>query len=321
LAVSGALGSGFGLGGPTPAQYLTPALAAFEAAAVVHDSGTFTKDGHQYRVDMAKDRSGNSQGTATLDDSKAQFRNTAGRQYILSDKTFWSRHANDPRLAPYFDGKWVLDFIPLVELSTPTLSRAYALLDRAQPGQAFNTKGSVAKVNGVSAVPLSDADGVLYVSAARPYRFLRLVSSARFRTADGVTDIAVDLDYPAAFSVEAPSPVVDTNDPATLPARYNPTASSFKFGPNCSSGGSGCTLTVTVINDRGPQVGNPSAEFHLQKPDGSSLGSCTAAIGPVGHNQTEDVSCTVSGSEWTAFTYVGGRFEGKVNLHNPFYDA
>jgi hypothetical protein len=322
IVLTGAFGSGFGgFGGPSPADYLTPALAAFEAAPAVHDTGTFTKDGHEYRVDVARDRSGNSQGTVTLDGTRAQFRNTASRQYVLSDRAFWTSRANDPRLAPYLDGRWVLDFVPVVELSTPNLARAFALLDRVQPGHSFNKKGVATKVNGVPAVPLSDADGVIYVSADRPYRFLRLVSSSRFRTADGVTGTSIDLDYPDGLAVEAPSPVVDTNDPATLPARYNSTANSFKFSSNCSSGGSGCTLTVTVINDRGPQVGDPTADFHLQKPDGSSLGSCTAPIRAVGHNQTEDVSCTVSGSEWTAFTYVGGRFEGSVNLHNPFYDA
>lgn len=297
-------------------QELAAAVAHHTRAPVVHVTGGFSHDGHPYKIDVTIGKSGDSQGTVTADGTKVEYRYTGGHPYVLAGQEYWT---GETRLASFLAGKWVTSPDIGADLTTAGMSRSLALLDLAKPGVTFTKRTRTARVNGVPADVLSDRGGDVYISTAKPTRFLRLVTSPAYRTPDGVTDVRVDLDYPASASVQAPSPVVDTEDPATLPAQYAVEPNSFSFG-TCQSS-AGCTVSAVVRNRAGPQVGSPTAEFQLTRADGGDLGRCTAAIRAAGHDQTETVSCTVSGTAWAAFTRVGGRYLGTVSVHNPFYDG
>jgi hypothetical protein len=317
LGVIGGGGSPLGIGGPPANQYVGQALDAWTATRVLHERGTFSLDGHRYQVDVTEQRRGDGQGTVGIDGKSVQYRYVTGHTYVLGGQDWWTGRS-DPKLSGFLAGKWATTPTEAAELSTTTLVRSLSMLDRALPGQSFGQKGGVANVRGTSAVRLTDGSGEVYVSTSRPVRFLRLRSSSTYRTSDGVADVNVDLDYPGALSVQAPDPAVNTDEPRTLPARYAQDAGSFKFS-NCDGPG-GCTVGATVRNQGGPQVDSPSAEFHLNRIDGADLGGCTAPIRPVAYDQTEDVSCRISGQAWTDFARVGGRYQGKVTVHNPFYD-
>jgi hypothetical protein len=320
LAIVAALGGGnpLDLGSSQSAESLLgQALDHWEKTPVVHETGTFSLDGHRYQLDVTQDRRGAGQGTVVVDGRRAQYRYVGDRTFVLADRDWWTSH-DQPKLAGFLAGKWTTTPSAAADLSTPSLVRSLSLLDRAIPGHTFTQKGAPTRVGGASAVRLSDPSGAVYVSAAKPVRFLRLVSSATYRTADGVSGISVDLDYPRPVAVQPPAPAVDTADQRTLPARYTQEPGSFKF-TNCETA-SGCTPVATVRNQGGPQVGDPSVEFHLNRVDGSDLGGCTAPIRPIGNDQTEDVSCTVTGPAWASFAHVGGRYQGKLTIHNPLYD-
>ncbi|HEY4025716.1 MAG TPA: hypothetical protein VGO86_04735 [Candidatus Dormibacteraeota bacterium] len=305
------------LGAQATQQDLAAALAVHTRAAAVHEKGVFSRDGHEWQIDITVTRDGDGQGTVVADARKLEYRYAGGRAYVLAGQDYWSSKG---RLATFFAGRWVTSSDLLTEVSTSSLSRSLSLLDVARPGLTFTHRGQPTRIGGVPAVALSDKNGDLYVSTAAPVRFLRLVSSPSYRTADGITDVRIDLDYPAGLSVQAPSPVVDTNDPSTLPAQYTADGGSLGRGRDCDVG-STCTVSVTVTNQRGPQVGSPSAEIQLTREDGSDLGHCSAPIQPVAHQQAETVSCTVSGRAWVDFTRVGGRYQAGVTVHNPFYDG
>lgn len=322
IALVVALVLSLGSGGPLDLrsqgvrQELAAAVAHYAKAPVLHVTGGFSRDGHPYRVDVTIGKSGDSQGTVVAGGTKVEYRSTGGHTYVLAGQDYW---ASDGPLAAYLAGKWVAGSDTVTDLTTDSMRQSLALLDLVRPGVTFTRRGRATHVNGVPAEPLSDRNGDLYVSTAGPTRFLRMVSSRGYRTADGIADVRVDLDYPASLSVQAPGPVVDRDDPSTLPARYGVVADSFTFGA-CSAA-TGCTVSAAVRNNRGPQVGSPTAVFQLTRADGGDLGSCTAAIRPISYNGTETVSCTVSGPAWTAFTHVGGRYQGTVTVRNPFYDG
>jgi hypothetical protein len=308
-------GGGLDLGSRASRQDLAGAADHFATAQVVHVTGSFKHDGHPYQVDVVIARGGDSQGTVTLDGRKLQYRYAGGHTYVMAAQDFW---APQGRLAPFLADKWATSPDLLRQLSTAALSRPLALLDRARSGGAF-TRGPTTRIGGVAAQALSDRKGEVYVSTAAPRRFLRAVSSASYRSADGVTDVRIDLDYPGSLSVQSPSPVVDTEEPATLPAQYVVESDTFDF-VSCETS-SGCTVSAVVRNHRGPQVGSPTAEFSLTRADGGDLGRCTAAIRPAGFDRVETVSCTVTGSAWVQFARAGGRYLGTVTVHNPFYDG
>jgi hypothetical protein len=298
-------------------QDLSAALDRYSNAPAVHVRGAFDRDGHPYQVDVTIDKNGDSQGTVVSDGTKVEERYVGGHAYALAGQDFWSGQG---KLAAFYANRWVTSSDQLADLTTPSLSRSLALLDVARPGASFGRVSRTARVGGVAAVVLSDTYGELYVSTAAPMRFLRLVSSPRYRTADGIADIDVDLGFPPAQVVQAPSPLVSTDDPTTLPAQYVVDESSIQHGHDCDVG-STCTISVAVVNQRGPQFGPASAEVHLVRDDGSDLGTCTVAIGPAAHGQSQTVSCTVSGSAWVAFTRVGGRYRAEVTVQNPLYDG
>jgi hypothetical protein len=314
------------LGGPNPLglgssqsaeSLLGRALDHWTRTPVIHETGSFSLDGHRYELDVTEDRRSDGQGTVAVDGRRVQYRYVSDHTFLLADQDWWANHGQ-PRLAGFVAGKWTTTPEAAVDLSTPVLDRSLNLLDRAIPGHAFTDKGPPTRVGGVPAVRLSDSSGAVYVSTVKPVRFLRLVSSASYRTADGVSAVAVDLDFPPAAAVQVPAPAVDTSDRRTLPAHYTEEPGSFKFA-SCETP-SGCTLATTVRNQDGPQVGEPSVEFHLNRADGSDLGGCTAPIKAVSNDQTEEVSCTVTGAAWVSFTHVGGRYQGKATIHNPLYD-
>jgi hypothetical protein len=318
LVLLGLNGSGpLDLGSPAAQQDLSAALAHHTKAAAVHEKGVFSRDGHQSVVDITIGKGGDGQGTVVTDARRIEYRYVGGRGYVLAGQDYWSSQG---RLAPFFAGRWVTSPSLLTDVSTASLSRSLSLLDVARPGLTFTHLGRPTRIGGVPAVTLSDRSGDLYVSTVAPVRFLRVVSSPTYRTADGVTDVRVDLDYPGAVSVQAPSPVVDTGDASTLPAQYTADDNSLGHSRDCDVG-STCTLTVAVTNQRGPQMGAPSAELRLTREDGSDLGHCSAPIGAVAYHQSETVSCTVTGRAWVDFTHVGGRYQASVSVHNPFYDG
>ena len=321
LALLVALGlNGLGpldMGSPEARRDLAAALDQYGRAPAVHVRGAFSRDGHAFRVDVTIDRGGDSQGTVLRDGRKVEYRYTGGRGYALAGQDFWSGRG---RLAAFFAGRWVTSADQLADLTTPSLSRSLALLDVARPGVTFDRVSRTARIAGVPAVALSDRYGDLYVSTVAPQRFLRLVSSPTFRTADGIADVDVDLDFPPALAVQAPSPVVSTDDPATLPAQYVADQDSIQHARDCDVG-STCTVSVAVVNQRGPQSGPATAEIHLIRDDGADLGTCVAPIGPAAHGQSQTVSCTVSGPAWVAFTRVGGRYRPEVTVRNPLYDG
>jgi hypothetical protein len=311
-------GFGFGMGGVTADQYLTQAMSHWTAHHVVHETGSFSLNGHRYQLDVTQQLpGGDGQGTVSVDGTSLQYRYAGGSAYVVGPQEWWA--GREPKLAAFLAGKWATSQALAEDLSTTTLRRSLTMLDRALPGKTYNQKGGTIRVNGAEAVKLSDSTGDVYVTTGSQSRFVRLVSRPAFRTPDGVSAIRIDLDYPAALTVQPPDQAVDTAVPKTLPARYTLVEGSFKHGTDCDTANR-CTLTDTVRNVGGPQVDNPSVEFHLNKADGGDLGGCTAAIRPVANEQTEDVSCTVSGQAWTDFTKVGGRYQVKANLHNPLWD-
>jgi hypothetical protein len=298
-------------------QDLAAALDQYTGAPAVHLTGTFDRDGHGYQVDVTIDKNGDSQGTVVSDGNRVEERFVGGHGYALAGQGFWSGQG---KLAAFLAGRWVTGSDQLADLTTASLSRSLALLDVARPGATFDRVSRTARVGAAPAVVLSDTYGDLYVSAATPRRFLRVVSSPTYRTADGIADVDVDLGFPPAQVVQAPSPLVSIDDPTTMPAQYEVDDSSIQHARDCDVGTT-CTISAAVVNQRGPQFGPASADVHLVRDDGSDLGTCTVAIGPAGHGQSQTVSCTVSGSAWLAFARVGGRYRADVTVHNPLYDG
>ena len=73
-------------------------------------------------------------------------------------------------------------------------------------------------------------------------------------------------------------------------------------------------------NHGGAPAGPDSATFTLTDDAGHSLGSCTANIPPIDHNQTETIERAVAGPDWANFAARGGG-SYSASVHNAIYDG
>ena len=87
-AVSG--GSWFGLGGVPAEQYLGRALTHWEEHPVVHETGTFSLNGHRHQLDVTQHRRGDGQGTVVVDGKSVQYRYAGGRTYVVAPEDWWA---------------------------------------------------------------------------------------------------------------------------------------------------------------------------------------------------------------------------------------
>lgn len=317
IALLGSLANG-GFGARSADQLATEATRSFTSAQVVHRSGSFTRANHHYTVELSENKRGDAQGFVTQDGVRFELRAVDGRAYVRAGQDYW-KTTSDAQLARVFDGQWVYSSVVSVDVSEAVLRESLSALSLLDVHGTGLKQGPRTRVGGADALRLTDARGDVYVSASSPVRILRIVTRPGYTTGDGLSDVDLRFDYPSALRVAKPEAFLDPEDPRTLPALFLVEPDSLRF-TNCTGTSAGCGLSATVRNRRGQSGGQPRADFHLTRDGGADLGSCSAPIEPVPYDQTEDVSCTVSGPAFTAFQRAGGHINAAIKVYNPIYD-
>jgi hypothetical protein len=240
------------------------------------------------------------------------FRFTVGRTFMQADEGFWAARSR-PGLARFYSREWVVNPY-LGYVLPPNLVHNLTLYHSLRSHRQHLRRDDTTVANQPAAV-LHDTIGDFFVSTTGPARFLRIVSATGYATATGLSDFRLDLMYPAARAVPVPAKFIDSSDRHTMAARY--TVVSFEFG-TCNF--VSCTMSVKVKNDFGAVPADASVELQLRDDRSRPQMSCMALIPPIGLDQTEVVSCTVSGPEYEARRSNGERFYGGSTVHNPTYD-
>ena len=85
----------------------------------------------------------------------------------------------------------------------------------------------------------------------------------------------------------------------------------------------GRKVRATVRNLAGAPAVQSTATLRLRTADGSDLGSCTLDVPAIDYQQTQDVSCTVSGAPWSSFFGDSSdrRYFARATIQNPPYDS
>lgn len=161
------------------------ALADLSAQPMLHYSG-LSPDGHS-SWQLTVTSGGEAQGELDLGDGKLGVLEVGGRTYFKAADPASAKLLGDlpsGMTATSVRGKWVTGDSALETLLPSGLASAgnlAASLQSALPAQDVGLPSSAAsttRVDGTSAVAVSTSVGVLYISAAQPYRMLRLVPSA-----------------------------------------------------------------------------------------------------------------------------------------------
>ena len=168
---------------------------------------------------------------------------------------------------------------------------------------------------GQNTAQLASGDYVLNITEASPHRLVFLQTVAG-KTVQGMSQAHMAIkNYNKDFAIEAPTRVIDLDDPTTWPPLY--TIVSVE-NSRC---GTPCTLSAQVKNLGGLEGASAPSTVTFDLTNSANhkvLGSCMVTIQPnVQHNQAVTERCTISGSAWTNFS---GSYSYGATPHNPAYD-
>jgi len=312
--------------GKSADQLVNEAATNLTSAPVVKVDARFTQTGTRYSMSWQASKSGGLIGTASFKGSTDQLVSLGDKAWIRTDKAFWDNLGRTDALAQkVLPGNWmVLDRAGSVV--APDVPDAVSLRRLLPTGRTDLSKGPTQTIGGRLTVRLSDSSGDLYVTAAEPTRLVRLVYAPSYTDKIGISGLDASLSYPESLRVTAPAAFYDPADPNTLPGRYTvpngPDGNPAVTRGRCDA--SGCAYAVTVHNEdgKGGSQATVTVKLSTQSAGGDDLGSCTAPIPPIGYNQTETVSCTVTGRAWTNFFGSSNTLHWfrEADVHNPIWD-
>ena len=304
--------------GKTADQLVGDAAANLTSAPAVQVDARFVQNGTPYSMSWRVNRSGDLIATVSFKGSKDDVISVGGKVWMRTDKAFWDNLGRTDALAQkVLPAHWMI-VAQGGSVIAPDVPNPASLRNLLPFGPSDLSKGPAQATGGQQTVKLSDSRADIYVTAAGPTRLVRLVFAPGYTDRTGISGLDARFSYPRRLTVTAPSGFYDPNDPSTLPGEY--TVDQVNRG-TCD--GAGCVYTVTVRNHFGSSGGQATATVKLTTQSGGSLGSCRAPIPRVGYNQTENVSCTVSGSAWANFFNSGSgtlRWLRQADVHNPIWD-
>ena len=312
--------------GKTADQLVNDAATNLTSANVVKVDASFTQVGTRYSMSWQVSRSGALVGTVSFKGSKDDLLSVGGKFWIRTDKAFWDNLGRTDALAQkVLPGNWMV--LPRGgTVVAPEVPDSASLRQLLPTGRTDLTRGAMQTTGGQQTVKLSNSIGDLYVTAAEPTRLIRLVYAPNYTDRIGMSGLDATLSYPSSLQVTAPTAFYDPNDPNTLPGRYSvpngPDGNPAVTRGRCDA--TGCVYSVKVHNEDGKTGGQATATVKLSKQagGGDDLGSCTVPIPPIGYNQTETVSCTVTGKAWTNFFNSSTvlHWFREADIHNPIWD-
>jgi hypothetical protein len=304
--------------GKTADQLVGDAAANLTAAPAVKVDASFTRGGTAYSMSWQADRSGDLIASVSFKGSKDGVISVGGKAWIDTDKAFWDNLGRTDALAQkVLPGHWMV-VAPGGSVVAPDVPDPASLRGLLPTGPSDLTTGPTRTTDGQRTLKLSDGRADIYVTAGEPTRLVRLVFAPGYTDRTGISGLDAAFAYPKSLRVAAPSDFYDPTNPNSLPGEY--TVDQVNRG-RCD--GAGCVYALTVHNHYGMSGGQATATVRLTTQSGGSLGACSAPIPQIGYNQTETVSCTVSGPTWASFFNNGTgtlHWFRQADVHNPIWD-
>lgn len=273
-------------------------------------------------------RTADASGSGTAGGKPFQYLEVDGKSY-LKGQSFWQGYyagdSDEQLLAKGFQDNWTLAGSNRVAEVLAGFSDLDHLVGLLSSEAKHLKKGRQQMYHGQPVTELTDGKGHVWwttqgsqgqVVAATAPRSLGLGQAA------AVTLLAATAPAPRNLASLLTKPVVDPNNPSTLPARYS--AVSQHEPGSCNQ--NGCAIAVTVENMDGAPAGQGVVTVTAYKDSAQTqkITSCTADIpGSIPTNQSGTATCTLAGAAWAAFANAspaGGTFYVGIEVTaNPPY--
>ncbi|HKV87694.1 MAG TPA: hypothetical protein VJT78_06835 [Candidatus Dormibacteraeota bacterium] len=283
----------FNLGAPTTRALQSGAAGSLDGSSSFELAGTYSQSSKAWTIDLKQLRGEGRHVTVSSADASLEAVVVGDKAYFRGQQ-FLSQHmGTDPlsrslvRAAGSAWWKGDAGTLPAMPDFTDGTRMEAAFL-----GPVVTQRFDHLSEGGVAAVNLSGPRADVFIAADPPYRLLR-VHLKQGAAIDGVID--ADLRYSnfgTAFSIAAPTDVIDFSNLTTLPPIYTVVAVDTT---RCASP---CVVGAMLKNLGGMNGAKAPSTVTFNMTDsasGQALGSCSSVVAPdVGYNATTTVACTIS---------------------------
>ncbi len=206
LAACGGSGSsGNGEASKPATQILTDAVNVAQKAPSVRVSGSIVDSGQPVSVDLKLVNGKGGTGSMTIQGAPVQIIDINNTLYMKGSDAFWSKVGGNSSIVSLLHGKWLKAPATGSYASLANLTSMKTLFGQLLTGHGTLTKGSTGKVNGQSAVGVTDSakGGTIYVATTGTPYPLQLAKT-------GGNGGAVNFsEYGNSVTLSAPSHAID----------------------------------------------------------------------------------------------------------------
>lgn len=317
----------------SPSELATGADTSWYKASAFHFKGSMavSEGTLQFNLTESAD-SGQGRGSGTLAGKPFSYLAASSNEY-LKGQSFWQAYygaKNDhdsQTLARGFEEKYAVATGNDVSNAMRELVQLGGDISQLQTDAHSFKKGGTRTIDGKQATRLAFAGDTFWVVEGSPDQLVGFKAA----TAGDLRDVNVTIASTKVPGVTAPAQgnSVDPLQPQTLPAQYTAFATSSGDASSCTP--NGCLVAADVTNNGGTPEGVSTVQITAQDPNtNADIASCTANIPAIPTNQSQTVSCTISGAAWKAWATnaanAGGGFfsaveVAKVTANPPYTGA
>ncbi|MET7334514.1 DddA-like double-stranded DNA deaminase toxin [Nonomuraea sp. NPDC005650] len=322
---------------PAESAPFTSAVADLSGLPAAHYVGAMSDRSGRIGLDIKVTSKGSASGTLTVKGQKIQLITVSGRTFIKADAAYWRQNGATKALSKEYAKRWARtskDTIGtdlLKVFSPPELAKWVGLA----AGRPTSPNGPVTKIDGVETRKVVVPFGTVYVTAAAPYRIVRIESggggspsatprirgtrySSTARLGWRLDDFALDVVVDAMRGEDARAHI--NNLRKRVKVLKSAVDLSVRLdvqgrGRLSPCGNSGCTANFTLqsrTNAGSPyvKIGRITVDVVITVwLDGALAGNCRKHV-TMPPNGTVDVSCRVS---YNASTTRGHRVNAEYN--------
>jgi hypothetical protein len=308
-------------------QLATTAVTNWEGQSAHRLQGSFQVQGLDLTTDAIISTyamSGTASGTANA--SAYEFLEVGGKTYLKGQafwQTYYSGSSDDQLVAKGFQENWtVAGGANQVAGALSGLSSLDNLITVLSNEAQHVKKGAQRTYQGRPVTELTDGSGhAWWTTQGSDGRVVEVVAASSGSLSQVALTVA-PAPMPRGLAGRLAQPVVDPNQPSTMPALYE-VLGQQQTGA-CDQ--SGCGVDVTVENKAGAPAGPGVVTVTAYRDAGhtQTITSCTATVpASIATNQSGTASCTLAGAPWSAFVSASPNgasfyYQGQVTSNPPY---
>jgi hypothetical protein len=258
---------------------------------------------------------GQGRGSGTLAGKPFTYLAASSNQY-LKGQAFWQQYftgqSDEGTQARGFEENYAVAGGNDVAGALAQLTDLGGDVSQLQSEASAFTKDGTRVIDGQQATALTFGGDTFWVVAGNADQLVAFKAA----TAGRLQNVDVTIASTKVPDVSPPpqAETVDPLQPSTLPAQYSVVDASNNQSA-CDQ--NTCQLQADIQNQAGAAQGTSTVQLTAQDPNtNGNIASCTVSIPAIAPNQSQSLSCTISGSAWNSWATNAENAGGGVAFFN-----